>query len=325
LDASQFLASVKVRAFVPDAGQELTDAEILRLGDEGLIEVILPAYSAVREGFLQLDQSYTVSGSTYQVPPRAIGGAVMAVRFVDTSGILYPLTRIDDSQRQWVAQLSGPISPATVWYLVGDQIVLQPAPPAGQAGTLLVTYMAQPNQLQLSTATNLILNIEDVDFATSKLTIGVSPLTYFPPGTVADVVAKDGSHGWRVFNTTVTAIHTTAPFTVTLASLPSTCGAVASDILSTVNNDTGYTLYPMIPNALHTLLVLETARRYLDAIADPRADAVAAELEQKAPKILQMVAPRAMNQPKRAINQRSALRTMRARGGWWGGWPGTGY
>lgn len=303
----------------------MSDADILALGDEGLVEVILPAYVAVREGFLQLDASYAVSGASYQVPPRAIGGAVLSVRYVDSSGILYPLTRIDDSQRQWVAQLQGPISPATAWRLEGDHIILQPTPQSGQTGTLLVTYTAQPNLLKLTTDTNKILIASGVDFATSKITLPSSPLTYFSPGTVVDLVASDSSHGWRVFNTTVTAFHTTAPFTVTLASLPTTCGAIVGDYLSVVDIDTGYTPYPMLPNALHTLLVLETARRYLDAIGDPRTEAVAAELEKRTPIIMQHAAPRVMNQPKRAVNQRSAIRTMRVRGGWWGGWPGTGY
>lgn len=322
------LASIKRRAYVPDNGAEYSDAEILSIADEALLERVLPTYMAVREGFLQQDVSVAVSsGANIQVPARALGAGILMARFQDSSGNLYPLTHIDDSQKVWTAQLTAPVSPATAWYFKGDQLILQPAPPSGSTGYVVVTYTAAPNKLgsDVGTAPSTYIPlacqiITAVDFATSKVTISVDPsTTSLAVNATVDIVSGDASHGYRVFQTVITARTTIAPYTLTLASLPSNSGTTAGDYVCFG----ALTPIPMIPDALHTLLVLETSRRILDGIADPRAEVVAAEIEEKAPKLLQMVAPRGQNQPKRMINRYSAMRLMRSRG-WWYGWqPGS--
>lgn len=313
MNVTQFLASVKRRAYVPENGAELSDAEILSIGDEAFVETIAPAYSRVREGFLQQDASYPCNTDRYTAPPRSLGGGVLSVRFVDPSGIMFPIAHIDDSQRQWSAQLTAPMSPATVWRWEGEQVVLQPAPPSGQQGTIVMTYVAAPSSLT-NDSTNYLL-VGGVDYTTRTITVASNPVLFSV--LQVDVVAQDGSHNWRQFGSTVTAVHTTFPYTLTLDVLPATAGVKAGDIVALA----GYTIWPQCPDSLHPIFALETARRYLDAIVDPRAEALAAEFAEKFPKALSLIAPRAGDQPKRAINRRSALRTLRSRGYWWGWGP----
>ena len=323
MDATRFLASVKRRAYLPDAGTEFDDSAILDIANEAESEVLTPMMLVARESYLQRTDTFSASANLerIQIPPRSIGNSVSTVRYLDPSGILNPLTHIDDAQKVWSAQIASPVSPFTVWYFDGQEIVFQPKlPPGGTAGaSFLVTYAARPNYLSTSTVIQRITGFGTISLGQ----ISVVDVTGYAKGDVVDVVAYTGGHEWKVFGSTILNISGIGPYVVTLDGVTANNGILIGDWLCPQSTDTPgqwLTPIPMLPDELHPILVLETSRRILDSIGDPRAAALMQELMLKMKTAEGLITPRAQNAPKHIVNRMSSFRVRRNPtwgGGWW--------
>lgn len=323
MNATQLLASIKRRAYIPDAGASFTDAEILSIADESFIETILPLQLAAREGYLQQDVSGAISSLTNGVaplPPRCLGGAVSMVRWQDSAGNLYNLSHIDDSQRAQTPQMQTPLSYWTSWYFQGDNICLWPPPPAGIAasGNLIITYLAQPSSLTNTdngaTQWGLITGVtpgSPPSFTTAADTGFGATLSV---GVKCDIVGRYAGHDFRVFNAAIATKSGVGPYTWTLDGTTNANNIQVGDYFCVG----GVTPIPQCVNELHTLLVLDTARSILDNTKDDRAIVLAREMAEKKLTLNQMITPRGINQKKRIINRNSAYRSTRST--LWGTW-----
>lgn len=279
-----------------------------------------PMMLVARESYLQRTDSFNAVANLerIQIPPRSIANSVSIVRYLDPSGIMSPLTHIDDAQKVWSAQIASPVSPFTVWYFDDQDIVFQPKlPPGGTAGaSFLVTYSARPNALSTSTVISAVVSTAGVDAGL----ITVADASGFHKGDIIDVISFNGAHGWKVFNRMIDNV---AGNVVTVNGVTTANGVSIGDFMcpqSTTQPGQWLTPIPMLPDELHPVMVLETSRRILDSIGDPRALALAQELMLKMKTAEGLITPRAQNAPKHIVNRMSSFRVRRNPtwgGGWW--------
>lgn len=308
MDTTALLAAVKRRAYLPAAGTQYTDGQILSMADEATTEQALPLVLAAREGFMELVQPVTLvyNQSAYQLPARATGGSLLWVRYVDTvnSSLTWEIPHADEKDLQWYPQQ--PWSPyGAVWYFQGDQLMLVP-PPSITTGQIYMAYTARPNAL---VATTQVLTCI-AGTSGSHLVCSAAPGTIgISTGTAVDVVSATGSHQWQSMGGTATV----SGSTIDIAHDQGPGNPAVGDYICLAQQ----TPVPMVPDELHTFIALETARRCALGMRSPLAGALEMEVQTLRTQLVDMLSPRAVKQQKRAINRGSAARARRSWRFWW--------
>jgi hypothetical protein len=324
---NQLVASIKLRSYQLDSGGPYTDAEILAIATERFTATCVPIITEVRESYLQRYTRYVIpgSGGTFLMPQRAQAEAIHLVRYINASGYACDeIPRITDSQRGNYGFYGFYPAPSivggwTAYYLDGDKIQLWPPVPTSgvNAGWIEVVFMGTPNAL---VDVALSIPITAVSVATSTISVTVNPATVpIVKGSIIDIVGAGGAHDWRVFNGVVNNIAGT--YDLIIANEDGTAITAANCI--TVGDYlvlAKTTPVPQSADELHPLLSLDAAHYILEATHDPRADVLAALRDAEQKRIIQVLSPRADNQPIRVVNRWSPARMVRNRRlGRWGG------
>ncbi len=203
------LASIRRRASIPTTattGGATADLPVyaneeLRLG---LIAEIL----RLRESYFKRDSDVAISGTSYRIPTRAIGGKLAAVYLLDSASNVLgdPLAEISDAN---VGQFSGNTG-ISGYQVKGANLVLLPTATGTTASYLRMTYYEQPNELVASGyATILSLTSTVITTVTSH---------GFTTSSVLDFVKADASFESLSINVSPTVA---AGSSLTFASLPS--------------------------------------------------------------------------------------------------------
>lgn len=322
MDCDQVIAAVKRRAFLPDDGGPFTDAELYKIGSDCFIAKLVPPITAARESFLQQYKRYAVAGTLgiFPMPPRAAGGALHIVRYVDTAGNFWPITSLDDAQRGYMPQNGAPVTWWTGWFFDGDRVRLQPPPPAGvdPAGYVEIAYQGRPNEMVSVASTCAVSSasysggVWTVNSVTNPTPLGIVK------DAVVDVVAATGAHDWRLFSALVLSVTGGGPYTIAIAA-PTDDGRDGSRANVSVGDYVclqGQTAVPQCPDELHRLLIVEMAYYILSAQRNPNAALLAGEVLELRKDLTQAITPRADAQPKRVVSRWSPLRSRVFRG--WG-------
>jgi hypothetical protein len=290
MTSDTLLTNVKDRAAIPPAQVSLTDAKLLTAATEELQAYIAPVLDQLHSEYFTLsaDTSIVSGTSGYDMPARAMGGALRALKFVDSSGIECPdpLSQIDLADVGKYAAVSA--SYPTGFYFTATQVVVLPTPTAS-SGSLRMYYSARPGTLVNGTSVSTLASTTD-----TVLTCGAVDTSVFAVGALVDIVGAGSPFKTKGRDLIVTARNAT---TITIgAGGLSALGLVAGDYVTLAQ--TSYV--PQIPLEWHSLLSLRTVARAFAVLGDMngRQEAVAAaqELERR---LVRQGAPRAASNPRK--------------------------
>lgn len=288
-DTTALLSDIKERASLPDNDVRFTNALLLSAATKELREGIAPLLSNARSEHLvyPYSQAVTAGLATYRMPPRAVGGVLRDVAFIDESERAVRLRQLSADEIELIGRTDNQGTPYAYW-LQGYKVVLVGEP--NVAGTLSTPYYARPNKLILPTAASSTEAVILVSSVTYNATLDTLTLVY--QGVPAAVMQVDGvsldvvraTPGFETLATGAFAVTETDPgaeWTFVLSGVEEDPGVVSGDYLCLA----GQAPVPQAPVELHGLLAVRTARRLLKAVGDDRWQALeadVADLEQKA-------------------------------------------
>ncbi len=157
-------ASIRRRASIPTtATSGGADADLLAyINDElrlGLVSEILK----LREGYFKRDLDTAISGTSYRMPTRAIGGKLAGVYLLDSNSAVMgdPLPEIQDERQGGYAGDSG-----TCGYIIKGQNLVLVGGATTSAAYLRQTYYERPNEV-VSTGYATVLTLTSTTIATA--------------------------------------------------------------------------------------------------------------------------------------------------------------
>lgn len=99
------------------------------------------------EYFVFKEELPIVSNPRYSIPTRAIGMKLRDVKWKDTNGNLFDMTRVNPEEKSFYQQNIGTSETISKYYIEGNDLVLLPALTTTNALTLVFYYFLRPNQL----------------------------------------------------------------------------------------------------------------------------------------------------------------------------------
>jgi hypothetical protein len=98
--------------------------------------------------------------SRYEIPDRAIGMALRDLKYSDTNGNFYDMTRIAPDDKAFFQQSNGSNQTVAKFYVEGNEIVLTPLVQAGASGMLNFFFFLRPNALVRNNRSCIIQNYQ---------------------------------------------------------------------------------------------------------------------------------------------------------------------
>lgn len=300
------IESVKDRSFVPISQSTFDDAGILRVLDEELKLKLVADLIKVREDFFLYRKTVPIVANkqTYFIPTRAIGNAIKALFFVDSSGTR-PLTKKDIDQ---LGDYAGETGDPQHFYFEGDQVGLFPYPGASGA-SLLFSYPRKPSQLALTTSCAKITAVSSLAGATT-FTVDTDLTADLIAGDLVDFNKGTSPFGLWADEVSITAI-TATTIEVPTTSVDDTDGSVVparGDYICPA----GYSNIAQVPEEFLPVLAQMGAVRLLGSIgAMSKWQAAKAELKEMRDEALKLVKNRAESAPDKVYKKSPLLNAFR--------------
>jgi len=304
------LAAIKRGAWLPDSSDEgpFTDAELLSKADEATDEHILPALQGARTNHYVASDDLTpvANQSQYRIPPRAVGGVVRLVTWIDASGngVVMTWEGLDAKDVYGGARLA--IGEPPAFTVMGDQLVLLPAPMAN-TGTLRVYGYPRPNRL---VPTSEAMQITGIDVGTGILT-GNAPSAW-TTGDTFDLINALPTFQTLAYDLPPDAVTASTSVELDPTHLPAAPLELDEDDWVALVNETPI---PQIPPELHKALALFVAADCLEDMGDARWQGKMAKAQRTLDNGINLLAPRVQGQVQHVINRHSPLRASRFRFG----------
>ncbi len=227
------LSDVKLRANQPTSGAAMTDAEMLRLGNDEMQGILTGRLMQAMEGYY-LTEAVVPTVATqflYDIPTRAAGAKIAYAVMQDTTGarrnlIFQPAGRLAQSSR--ATAYNGAPQQA---FFQGNQIRLYPAP-SDTTESIVVGYYQRPGRLVLA-ASAAIVTAAGAVAATSLTAHPGVPSTLFATGTYVDTVRATPHF---IYTNTDLLIASTTTTSLTFTTTP-LAGAVAVGDYVCVQNE----------------------------------------------------------------------------------------
>lgn len=287
---TEFVADVKLRAFIPTSQATFATTDILLLADAETQTTIVPLLQSIRSGYWLTYKDFTITASqaNYDIPARAIGMGVMDVQIVSSGGQIKSIPQIG------VEDLETTVSAEPeAFYIKQNQIYLYPTPSA-TSGTLRVHYYLRPAKLVETTAAGLISTI---DTGSNYVTVASIPSAWASTNTF-DLIKQDGASEPLAIDQAVTSIAST---TITFTSTMPTSLRVSDYVALS-----GETPIPQIPAELRPVLAQATAVRMMESMMLPGVDFARSTLDREIKAATALLSQRVEGEPKK----------IRARHGW---------
>jgi hypothetical protein len=281
---SDLLESIKDRAHVPASQSTYTNARFLELASEELWTYIVPMVLSTQEDYYVTTKDYTISGTSYTLPPRAIGGKLRDVVLVNSSGQELSVPRMDLSNQD--------VQRGTYFWLQGNKIRFAEAP---TQPTLRVYYHIRPSQLIELTSCGRVTSV-----GSSTIEVDVAPST-FTTARAYDVVSGEAPHTLKQMDLAVTNVSGT---TITFATLPDV--AVGDYFCLAGEAPVVQTPYELIP-----LLAQRVAVKVMEAEGDLQGQqASQAALQRMEKAAFNLLQPRVDGEPQKIFNRSSDIRRL---------------
>lgn len=275
--------SLKLRGLPPSSQQTFTLDGFIQVLSEEMMTNIVPLLDSVSEEYFvtNFDIAFNPNVSTYAIPPRAVGGKLRDVVFVDTDGneINLPRLRPEDIKSRTVFIRYQPAP----WgfYLKDNSVVLfLGQTPNTQAGYpfLRLKFIRRPNILTAAANAAQITGIVG-----NIVTVTAVP-SLFTTANTYDIIKGDQAFTSRGDDLAITTILGT---TITFAALPSS--VAIGDWVALAN----YSPIPQIPVEAHLLLAQYGAAKVLEAMGDMSGmSAALGKAEQMKQQFLMIITPR---------------------------------
>lgn len=280
-DTTALLSDIRERGSLPDNDLRFTDALLLSAATKELREGVAPMLANARAEHLvyPYSQAVTSGQNTYRMPPRAIGGVLRDVAFLDSGNRPTRLRQLSADEIEEVGRLDNTGTPYAYW-LQSYKVILVGVP--NIPGTLSTPYYARPNALILPSAA---VACDAASYTNGSLEM---VFTGTPPGTLDGASAfTDVVRATPGFETLVenheTEIEEVNPgqWAYRYTNLSADPGVAAGDYVCIA----GQAPVPQVPVEMFGLLAARAARRAIKSVGDDRwqsLDADVLELEQKA-------------------------------------------
>lgn len=288
-----FLESVKLTCVIPENQALMTSTRILSFADEEIQNELLPCLDSLnQEYFVTMDSETMVSGTdTYSIPYRAVGRKLRDLKISDGGNVKSVIqVRLEDAH---LYSFQG--SPMAFYYF-GDKIKIVPTPNSNTI-SLQKFYLFRPSHLVTTSQAAQVTGVSGNNVTVSSVPTG------FSASTKVDFVQGISGYSTLAYDQTITSVSGT---TLTITT-PPTDLAVGDYV--TMKEET-----PVIqfPDEAYSYLVLRTAKRVLEAIADFEGAKIIAERLAQAKRNLQtLLAPRIEGEGIKIINRQGLLRGYR--------------
>ena len=287
---TEFIADVKLRAFIPTSQATFATSDILLLADAETQTTVIPLLQSVRSEYWLTYKDFTITAAqaNYDIPVRAIGMGLRDVQVVSSGGEVTSLPQIN------VEDITTTVSGEPVaFYVKQNQVYLFPTP-SSTTGTLRMHYYLRPAQLALTTATGLISTINT---GSNYVTVASIPSSWTTSFTY-DLIRQDGASEPLAIDQAVTSIAST---TITFTSTMPTSLRV-NDYVALA----GQTPIPQIPAEVRPVLAQATAVRMMESMMLPGVDFARSTLDREIKTATLLLSQRVEGEPKK----------IRAKHGW---------
>lgn len=280
-DTTALLSDIRERGSLPDNDLRFTDALLLSAATKELREGVAPMLANARAEHLvyPYSQAVTSGQNSYRMPPRAIGGVLRDVAFLDSGGRPTRLRQLSADEIEEVGRLDNTGTPYAYW-LQSYKVILVGVP--NIPGTLSTPYYARPNTLVLPSAVVASTSVSQPATGVWELTfVGTPPVGLGTPGTVSVDIVRATPGFETLIEATDCVITELSPsqFTYTISSTAT--DIAAGDYVCVA----GQAPVPQVPVEMFGLLAARAARRAIKSVGDDRWQSLEAdvlELEQKA-------------------------------------------
>jgi len=199
--SDDLLTAIKRDSFLPNSQGMFTDAQLLQIADEQILDTLAPLLVSMDSGWYResIDITLIASQSAYDFPRYAMWDKFFKIALVDsTTSEYFDIQRTDPGTLQNIS-LTSTTTPRFC-YLQDKQIVLVPAPSDGAAATYVmrVWIYRRPGRLVATTAAAQVQSI-----ATPIVTYTGAPPATFTSSSVHDFYL--GTSPFRRIDTAVTA------------------------------------------------------------------------------------------------------------------------
>jgi len=186
-----FLAAVKRTVTVPNDQTRFSNADILAMGDEQMMILMLPMITSLRQEYFVRKEAVTLVADQpqYKIPYRSIGRTLRMIKIRDSAeSYLYSIPYVvpEDTQT-FVLNLGN--SDAQGYTLEGDNIKILPTPPTNTDQVAELYYELAPSNLIETSEAGIV---SSVDTVTGIITLE-GAITGFETGQTMDII--DGTSG----------------------------------------------------------------------------------------------------------------------------------
>ena len=158
LTTDTLVQSVQRRILFPITQNTFTYNDIVEMANEELLISAVPALMEEHEEYLVYKTIVPlVNGiAIYPIPPRALGMVLRDVKYSDSNGNYFDVSRIAPEDKAFFQQSNGSNQSVGKYYLEGNNVVLTPQINAGATGSLNFFFYLRPNQLVSNTRASQI-------------------------------------------------------------------------------------------------------------------------------------------------------------------------
>lgn len=288
--SAELIASIKRRVGMPAAQATYTNAEVLTIANEAMIEYVVPLVEGVREDFwlAHHDEPLLDGALVYPLPSRAIGAKLREVLLVSSESRPMNLPRISPAdlvETEFGFYLDG----AKLVIVTDTEAVSQLAP------TLRMSFFLRPGWLVETTEA---ATVADLDPVAKTVTLASVP-SGWASGDF-DLIGRGSPFETLAFDAAATLDGSVLTFDLDLPA-----NLAVGDWVTLPEQ----TPVPQIPVELHGLLAQESACRILsDKGMGDKLAAKIAERDRMAGRVQALLTPRVQGEALRIVNRGSLHR-----------------
>ena len=174
MTSDDLVATVQRKMSMPLSQQTFGYNDILAFCNDEMFGAQVPAVLEFHEEYFVFIQTLPIVPGTsrYPIPTRAIGMKLRDVKWQDTNGNLFDMSRVNPEEKAFYQQNIGTSETISKYYIEGNDLVLLPALTVTNALTLYFYYFLRPNQL---VANNRAATITSFNEQITTLNANINP------------------------------------------------------------------------------------------------------------------------------------------------------
>jgi hypothetical protein len=257
------IASIKRRISFPLSQNTFQYSDLVAfLNEEMQLSAVPTVKQEHEEYFVYKVTVPLVNGvSRYEIPNRAIGMALRDVKYSDSSGNFYDMTRIAPDDKAFFQQSNGSNQTISKYYIEGNEIVLTPLVQAGASGKLNFFIYLRPNSLVKNDRAATIQNFQKDITVSNNANLEVGDKIYINTGNNTSptpeqyiFTAVASGAGAYQFNIGATANDTAASLNTAInnASIKNISSTVLTSVTTVIYTDIS-TTFELVKSTTATL------------------------------------------------------------------------